>query len=129
MLLALSQVIVFAFVLWLFAVSAFCLFYPDKALVALSKFASTNFINYAELTIRLIVGTAFIGVSATSKYPDAFKLIGMFLVATALILMIIPRRWHAGYSVYWSRKIPVLAVRMLAPVSLVLGALAIGLVF
>lgn len=105
-----AQVILWAFAVWLIGVGVLCLIYPRTALKGLSKFASTTLINYTELVVRLIVGMAFVGAASAAAHPNVFKVIGIFLAVTAVIIMLIPRRLHAGYSVFWANCIPVWAV-------------------
>jgi uncharacterized protein YjeT (DUF2065 family) len=47
----------------------------------------------------------------------------MFLVISALVLMVIPRRWHAGYAVFWARKIPTSMMRIIGLISIFMGLL------
>lgn len=122
---SISGVLVVLFGLWLIAVGVLALLAPQKALLGLSKFASTNFINYLELTLRLAVGLAFIGASELSGFPQAFRFVGAFLVLTALVLMLIPRAWHAEYTMYWHEKLRPLHIRLLSPFSMVLGVAVI----
>ncbi len=98
---------------------------PSVALSALRKFASTNFINYAELTLRFMVGAAFYGLSAFTTYTNTLKVVGAFLCATALILMLIPRDWHHRYAVWWADKLIPWQVRLSAPFSIMAGFAAI----
>jgi len=48
-------------------------FAPVKAREILRKAGSTNFINYAEITIRMIPATALILYSDLSRYPEFSK--------------------------------------------------------
>lgn len=49
---------------------------PTKARSLLQKAGSTNFINYAEITIRMIPASAMVIYSDYSNYPIPFKLLG-----------------------------------------------------
>jgi len=117
----LCRSIVSLFGLWLILVSLVILFYPQKALNALRKFASTNLINYTELSLRSIVGLAIIGLAPYTVYETIFKIAGGFLTVTAIILMLIPRRWHHNYALWWADRLKQWQIRMCAPFSLVLG--------
>ena len=55
---------------------------PKKAKETLRKAGSTNFINYAEITSRLIPAIALILYSDLSKYPEAFKIFNQGLILT-----------------------------------------------
>jgi hypothetical protein len=117
-----SVVILFGFGVFLIAVSLFALARPRRAIALIGKFASTSFINYSELTLRLLVGAAFLGASETVRNPRAFLLIGAVLIVSALALMLVPRRWHAGFAIFWSKRMPVAAIYLAAPASLMGGA-------
>ena len=58
------------------------LFQPKKARAALRKAGSTNFINYAEITIRMMPATALIVYSDSSLFPEEFKIFGWFMLIT-----------------------------------------------
>ncbi len=66
--------------------------------------------------------------AAGSRYPLAVMVIGGFLIVSAVILLVLPRRWHAAYSTYWASRIPVPAVRLIAPLSWVMGGALIWVV-
>lgn len=106
---------------WLIAVSGLMLARPCIALRCLGNMASTNFINYAELSLRLSAGIAFVLYAELSRFPDAMRIIGWFLVVSSAVLFVVPRKWHAAYSIYWSTRLSALLVRIFAPFSLVLG--------
>ncbi|GJL93797.1 MAG: hypothetical protein DHS20C05_02020 [Hyphococcus sp.] len=113
------------FGVWLFAVSLLMIFRPQLALYYLSKMASTNLINYTELSLRMIVGFVFWFSAASSKFPEVFEVAGVFLMITAVILMLIPRRWHAAYAVWWSKKLTPAMLKMSAPFSIAAGVFVI----
>ncbi len=117
-----SMIITALAAIWLIAVGVVMLCLPHKALLALSKAGSTVFVNYTELTLRLLAGAGFVGVAARTPYPAAFFYTGIFLGVTSVVLMLIPRRWHASYALYWSRRIPPIAVKLLSPAPVILGA-------
>lgn len=116
-----ASIILIMAALWLIGVGLYSLLRPREALIGLSKFASTAFINYTELILRLCVGLAFIARAPLSDYPQISKMLGLFLALSAVIIMLIPRTWHARYSVYWSRTIQPWAVRLLTPLSIAMG--------
>jgi len=110
---------------WLIGVSVFIFMRPQVALVYLGKFASTNLINWTELSLRMISGFAFLQYAETSQFPQLFFIFGWMLVITAGCLFLIPRRWHAAYAIYWSEKLTPLLVRVAAPFSLLAGVFLI----
>lgn len=94
---------------------------PRRALQTLSRFGSTPTIHFGELSLRAVVGVVFVLGAPATRYPLAVAVIGGFLVISAGVLMLLPRRWHARYSSWWAARIPVWAVRLLAPISLFAG--------
>jgi uncharacterized membrane protein YfcA len=63
------------------------LFAPKKARATLRKAGSTNFINYTEITIRLIPAAALILVADSCKSPEAFKILGWFMLITSFFIV------------------------------------------
>lgn len=107
--------------LWLIAVSLFMIYRPLRALGALSNFASTNLINYTEISLRMLVGVAFIMAAREWQMSFLFNMFGWFLAISAAILFVVPRKWHHNYALYWSRKLTPFYVRAFAPLSLAIG--------
>lgn len=101
------------------------LFKPKKARTILREFASTNFKNYTEITIRLIVGIAFIFYSDFGKSPEIFKIFGWFMLITALILYFVPRKLHHNFSTRSADIIKPLYFRFISPFAFVFGGLII----
>ena len=108
---------------WLVSVSIFILVRPHLALSCLGKFASTNLINYTELSLRMISGFAFIQYADSTRHARIFFIFGCFLVVSAGILSLTPRRWHAAYASYWSRTLTPPMARVAASFSFVAGVL------
>ena len=71
---------------------------PKKAREILRKAGGTNFINYAEITLRIIPASALILAADISKYPEIFKIFGWFMLCTSFLLYFIPRRLHHKFS-------------------------------
>ncbi len=122
-----SRLIVIAFGLWLVCVSVFIFARPELALKALRRFASTNLINYSELTLRLIAGLGLVGLAQHTDYVQILRIGGGFFAFTAIVLMLIPRKWHHAYAVYWADKMKPWMARLSAPFSLVLGVVLVWL--
>ncbi len=116
-----SQSVVIFFGIWLIAVSILMFASPRTALRYLSKMASTNFINYLEISLRMIAGLALVAYSDSSKFPAIFNIFGLFVVITSAILFLVPRKWHALYSVWWSNKLKPPFVRFASAFSLAAG--------
>jgi hypothetical protein len=64
--------IVILFGCFLISARFLILFYPLKARAIIGKTGSTNFINYAAITIRMIPATALTIYADFSKYPEVF---------------------------------------------------------
>jgi hypothetical protein len=124
----LYRLMVGIFGLWMIGVSILILVRPKMMLQALRKMASTNFINYTELGLRLLVGLAVVGLAPYTAYTKLLHICGGFLAVTAIILMLIPRRWHHAYSVWWADKLKPWQVQIATPLSFAIGAAALWLV-
>lgn len=98
MIVTVGKYIVLMFGIYIIFVGFLMLFAPKKARSILRKAGSTNFINYSEITIRLILAIAIILYSDSTKFPDPFKMLGWFMMITSLILYFVPRRVHHNFS-------------------------------
>jgi uncharacterized membrane protein YfcA len=105
------------------------LFAPAKARETLRKAGSTNFINYAEITIRMIPAIGLILYSDYSKYPDIFKIFGWFMLGTSLVLYFVPRKLHHSYSLKSADILKPLYFRLLSPFAFIFGSAIIYSVF
>lgn len=101
------------------------LFAPKKVQHVISKAGSTNFINYAEITIRIIPAAALVFYSDLSRYPDFFKLLGWFMIITSLILYFIPPKLHHSFSTMSAEKLKPIYLRIISPFSILIGAFLI----
>jgi hypothetical protein len=111
---------------WLIAVGVIMALRPLHALHILSLTASSHRVNLSEQVPRLIAGVALIVRADASKLPLLFEIAGWFIAASSLVLLAIPLAWHTGYAKWWAQRIPPLAVRALAPFSVLFGA---GLIY
>ena len=78
MLTTIAKWTIISFGIFFIGVGFIMLFSPQKARQILRKAGSTNFINYAEITLRMIPAAALILSANISKYPEVFKI--FFLV-------------------------------------------------
>ena len=117
-----ALVILFAAALWLAAVGVMMAFRPQYALHVLSLTASSQRVNIAEQVLRLLAGAAMVVRAEVSKLPQLFETAGLFIIASSIVLLIIPLRWHSGYAVWWSKTMTPVAVRSLGPLSMIAGA-------
>ena len=121
----LAQWTVLIFGLFLIYVGFLMLFAPVKARYILRKAGSTNFINYAEITIRMIPAVGLIFYADLSKSPEFFKVLGWFMLVTSLLLYLVPRRIHHGYSLKCADIIKPLYFRLISPFSVLFGTFLI----
>lgn len=96
-------------------------FAPEKARKILRKAGSTNFINYAEITLRIFPATALIVYADYSKLPLPFTVFGGFMLATSIVLYFIPRTLHHKYSLKCADFLKPIYFKMIAPFSVAIG--------
>jgi uncharacterized membrane protein YfcA len=101
------------------------LFAPKKARATLRKAGSTNFINYMEITIRLIPAVALIVYADYCKFPEAFKIFGWFMLITSLILYIVPRKTHHNFSLKSAEILKPIYFQLISPFAFLFGGLII----
>lgn len=101
------------------------LFAPKKANAILRKAGSTNFINYAEISIRMIPAIALIIYSNYSKYPDIFKIFGWFMLLTSFVLYFVPRQLHHSFSVKAADILKPKYFQLISPFAVIIGMVII----
>jgi uncharacterized membrane protein YfcA len=119
---AIAKFIIIIFGIFFFVVGFIMLLSPEKARQILSKAGSTNFINYAEITIRMIPAIALILSADTSKYPDVFKISGWFMLCTSLVLYFIPRQLHHSFSLKAAKYLQPSYFQLISPFAFLIGA-------
>ncbi len=120
-----SKWIVLLFGSFIIFVAFLMLFAPKKVRMVLRKAGSTNFINYAEITIRIIPAVALILYSDYSKFPLSFKIFGFFMLFTSLVLYFIPRKTHHSFSIKSADMLKPIYFQLISPFALLLGVLII----
>jgi hypothetical protein len=105
------------------------LFAPKKARNTLRKAGSTNFINYAEITIRMIPAMGLILYADYSKCPGAFNIMGWFMLGTSIVLYFVPRKLHHGFSLKSAELLKPLYFQLLSPFAFLLGTILMYCVF
>lgn len=123
-----SQWLVVLAGLWLIGLGVFMLIQPRQALAALGQMGGSPTVHIGEMAVRILAGIAMVFAAAASRFPVAIAAIGGFLIVSALVLLLLPRRWHSAYSTWWSRRIPAPAVRLIAPMSWAMGGVLIWIV-
>jgi uncharacterized membrane protein YfcA len=113
------------FGLFFIGVGFLMLFKPEKARAILRKAGSTNFINYAEITIRLIPAIGLILSAEYSKFPEIFKIAGWFMLCTSLVLYFLPRKLHHNFSLKAADILKPIYFQLISPISVLIGILLI----
>jgi len=121
MILLLSKLIVVIFGLFFILTGFLMLFKPVKARQILQKAGSTNLINYAEITIRMIPAIGMILYADYSKYPEIFKLFGWFMFGTSCVLFFVPRRLHHQFSLKSAEILKPLYFQLISPFAMMIG--------
>ena len=98
---------------------------PKKANDILRKAGSTNLINYAEITIRIIPAVALIIAADISKFPVTFRIFGWFMLLTSIVLYFVPRQLHHNFSVKATNILKPFYFQLLAPCAFFIGILLI----
>ena len=101
------------------------LFHPGKSRAILRKAGSTNFINYTEITLRMIPAAAFILAAHLSKYPEAFKIAGWFMLFTSFVLYFVPREMHHQFSTKAANMLKPFYFQLISPFAFAIGSLII----
>ena len=75
-----------------------------------------------EQGLRVLSGVALIVRAPASKLPLVFEVGGWLLVATSVLIMVAPIRWHAAYGTWWVKRLTPLMIRTPSPVPAAVGA-------
>jgi uncharacterized membrane protein YfcA len=113
------------FGLFFICVGFLMLINPQKANDILQKAGSTNFINSAEISIRIIPAVGLILSVDNSKYPDIFKIFGWFMLLTSLVLYSVPRQLHHNFSLKAADILKPLYFQLISPFAFLIGTLLI----
>jgi hypothetical protein len=125
MIVEISKWVIILFGIFIILIGFLMLINPEKARITLRKAGSTNFINYAEITIRLIPAIALILYSDFSKLPEAFKIFGWIMLITSLILYVVPRKLHHRFSMKCADILKPIYFQLISPFAFIFGALII----
>ena len=101
------------------------LFAPKKARRTLQKAGSTNFINYAEITLRMIPALAFILYAEESRFPFFFSVFGCVMLVTSLVLYFVPRRLHHAFSMRSAEILTPLRWQLVSPLAILMAGLVV----
>jgi uncharacterized membrane protein YfcA len=116
---------IISFGLFFIGVGFIMLFSPERARKVIGKAGSTNLINYAEITLRIIPAVALILCASISKYPEVFNVFGWFMFCTSLVLYFVPRQIHHNFSTNAANTLKPLYFRIISPFAFAIGAFII----
>jgi uncharacterized membrane protein YfcA len=122
---SISKYTIILFGLFFIVMGFIMLFNPNKARAILRKAGSTILINYGEILIRMIPAIALIIYADLSKFPEAFKIFGWFMLMTSLILFFVPRHLHHNFSNNAADKLKPLYFQFISPFSFIIGIVII----
>lgn len=114
--------------LYFACLGAVALFAPALARRFLLGFARSGTLHYLELTVRLIVGGAFLLRAPFLQFSLAFTMFGWAVVLTTIGLVLVPWRWHQRFA---QRAVPraVHLLPLLGLASLLLGGFVLFALF
>ena len=116
---------VIAFGIFIILVGFLMLFRPKKVIQILRKMASTNLINYTEITLRLIPASAMIIYADFATYPNIFRFYGWIMLITTLVLFFIPRTIHHNFSLKIADNFKPFYFQLISPFSFLIGTFLI----
>ena len=116
---------VIIFGIFIILVGFLMLFAPQKAREILRKAGSTHMINYTEITLRMIPAAALVLVADFSKFPVFFSVLGWFMLATSMVLYLVPRKMHHQYALRSAEMLSPLYLRLISPLSMFFGGMLI----
>lgn len=117
----LGKYIVLLFGVFFIVAGLIMLFKPNIARATLRKAGSTNLINYAEITLRIIPAIGLILAAPVSKYPGFLLIFGWFMLGTSLILYFVPRRLHHHFSTKAADVLQPIYFQFISPFSILIG--------
>jgi uncharacterized membrane protein YfcA len=113
------------FGIFFICVGLLMLFQPKRVRQILRKAGSTNFINYAEITLRMIPTIGLILSADISKFPYFFKIFGWFMLVTSFVLYFVPRSLHHKFSMKSADILTPLYFQLTSPFAIGIGILII----
>ena len=125
MLISIAKWTVIMFGIFTILVGFLMLFAPQKAREILRKAGSTNVINYTEITLRMIPAAALVLVADLSKFPAFFSVLGWFMLATSMVLYVVPRSMHHQYALRSAEMLSPFYLRLISPLSMFFGGMLI----
>jgi hypothetical protein len=98
---------------------------PARATHFLFGFASSAITHYFELSIRIVIGCAFLLRAPQMPFSEAFSIFGWILIITTTCLFLVPWKWHHRFA-RWAVPHAIRQLKLVAVASLVLGGLVLA---
>jgi hypothetical protein len=126
-----ALVVVAAASLWLVGIALLMALHPRYCLHLLEKMKAnlerSNWrLQLTEQGLRVLAGVALVVRAPASKLPPVFDVAGWLLVATSMLIMAAPIRWHGVYGAWWIKRLTPLIIRILSAAPAAAGA---GLIY
>lgn len=120
-----GKYIVILFGTFIICAGGMMLIKPKAARAILRKAGSTNFINYAEITLRMLPAIGFILAANNSKFTAILKTFGWFMLFTSLVLYFVPRKVHHNFSNKCADLLKPQYFQFISPFAFLIGILII----
>lgn len=99
-----------------------CFFLPKTTVSFLGAFANSAKAHYLEMALRLVAGGAFVISAPVMRFPTAFLIFGWAMVASTVVLLILPWRMHQQFAEKYAA--PVIGkARLMGVFALALGSI------
>lgn len=121
MIITMAKYIVILFGTFIIFAGFLMLFRPKKARRTLQLAGSNNVINYSEITLRFLIALALIYYAEYAKIPEAFTVLGWFMLITSLILYGVPRKLHHQFSLKSADILKPVYFQWIAPLAFAFG--------
>lgn len=123
----LASAVIVAAGLYLIALGVGCFVRPNAAAAFLLGFASSAFVHYRELAVRVVVGAALVAKAAALPYPPLFNAFGWVLIVTSIAMFVVPWRWHRQFA---QQAVPyaLRSIKLLGACSIALGTVLVAAV-
>ena len=122
-----ALVIVLAAGAWLAGVGVLMLVRPGSCVRLFERMtssleASSRRLQFTEQGLRILAGVALVVRAPASKLPLAFAVAGGLLVASSVLILVAPIRWHGAYGRWWVGRLRPWLIRCLSPVPVIASA-------
>ena len=114
--------------LYLVVLGVSCYVQPSTAAKFLLGFASSSFLHYLELALRVLVGGSLVHKASSLPYPPIFNLFGWVLIITSVAMFVVPWRWHRRFAL---KAVPYALryIKLLGAGAMAFGAVLVASVF